>query len=373
MNSTPASLRADARRLRRCRLPALDTRIEMLETAVHVLRDIVDRNAENLAPALDLSPAMIRWCMNTTTESITAERLEALHRMGPGGPPVGLNAMVLSGNVFTAALRPVVVSLLFGVPVIAKGSTRDSAIAKLLSDCLPAPLQGAFALHTYPGNAPAELHQALFEEADLVQVFGSDTTLESLRPHCPDQAEWLPHGHGLGFIWLDGPLGSEEARAVADDIAAYDQRGCLSPVELLHTGLEASLLPSISRLHHALRTLATTRPRGPLPETTKAQLGSWRAAAQALGQTWEGPDHILALGEMPSPPPGRHLLLRHMPRKDALERCQRLGPHLKRLATSPHLELPKSLAQKRCDFGQMQRPPLEHWHDGHAPWQGLIR
>lgn len=373
MPVTAALLRGEADRLRRLQLPPLQERITMLEAAMHSLRDAVTLQADPLAAELRLSAPMIRWCIAMTLESITAGRLERLHADAPKGNSVALNAVVFSGNVFTAAVRPVVLSLLFGVPVIAKGSSRDAAIPKLLREALPTPLRNAFSLHCYPGDAPAELHQALFAKAELVQVFGSDRTLDSLRPHCPKGAEWLPHGHGLGLLWLDGPLSPEEAAAIADDLAAYDQRGCLSPVELLYTGPSGILPTTIERLHEALLALGIARPRGPLTDATKASFGSWLSVAQALGQTWSGPNHTLALGELPAPPPGRTLLVRPMSTEDALHRCQSLGGHLKRLAASPGIALPASLEQKRCGFGQMQRPPIEHRHDGYAPWQGLLR
>ena len=84
-----------------------------------------------------------------------------------------------------------------------------------------------------PGTS-RELYE-LCNHADVVSVYGSDETVAAVRRQLGRTTRLLPHGHGVSLAWVPARALSSAARARAAaralsiDIAAYDQRGCLSP------------------------------------------------------------------------------------------------------------------------------------------------
>lgn len=346
-----------------------------------------------------LSREMVQWALESALAPLDQQALLALHDRAPlpsaraiRARPGRLCVVVLAGNVFTAAARAVAMPLLFGMPVLAKAASDDASFVRLLHRALrdaDRELGEAFQTVTFASQDEAQ-SSVLFEQADVVSVFGSDNTLNTIRAHLSATVSFVGHGHGLGAAFIDGGVLQERARAqraaeqLAFDIAAYDQRGCMSPL-VAWVRDEQPISPEhfAELLHHALSALDRQLPRGPLPiDVASAQL-SFRGIAAMRGSLWEGSTHAVAYegdGPLRLAPGYRNVQLLTVPSVGALcERLAPLGVHLKCLGVAGSevrelvAQLPARVAPRVCEVGAMQTPKVDALHDGIPAWEGLLR
>jgi hypothetical protein len=353
---------------------------------------------ERLAQSSGLDEAMVRWALETTLETARADVLlrlgeAALGAAGPGARPVParLSAVILSANVFTAPLRALFIPLLVGVPVFAKASAREAVFPGLLGRALAATdpeLGASLDVITAEGHSPVV--DAILDQADVVSVYGSDATTEAVRARAPASVPVIALGHGLGLDYIDalpadGPAMDALARAIAVDVAAYDQRGCLSPHAAFVRGDAGDAARLADALPRALGELARERPRGALETFAAATQIQWRGVAAARGRLLEGNGfsvsdegaQALRLG-----PGYRNVAIHTAASLEAFAaRVAPLGVHLKALGFhggAPALEalaraLPAPLAPRISPVGAMQTPPFDALADGALPYAGLLR
>lgn len=352
-----------------------------------------------IAARAGLSVPMAAWGLETALAPLTFEALAALealpmppHPSAVRAHPPRLCIVVLAGNVAIAAARAVGWPLLFGIPVIAKVSSRDDALARLLEAALaesaPA-LQHAFRVVHFDADDEAQ-RTLLFSRADVVSVYGSDATLASLRADVPSTASFIGHGHGLGLAYVGagalahGELARTTARALALDTAAYDQRGCLSPhAALVERGASVTPEAFAELLHHELALVRETLPRGPLPLASGSAQLSWRGIGAIRGRLFEGDGHAVCFeeqGPLRIGPGYRNLQVIGCDGLHGLPAyLAPLGVHLKCLgvagvdAKAVRPMLPAQVAPRVCPLGTMQLPPVDALQDGIAPWEGLVR
>lgn len=385
-------------------LPAA-ARIEALVGLAHSVLALADHgDVALLAESGGLSVEMTRWALRTTFESVTPTALSTFlasaELPGHRTVPVGLAAVLLSGNVLTAPARALLLPLLMGVPVVARVSSREQAFAALLHDLLSGgspsmqALAGGLALVTMDPttSAGARAFQALLGTADVVSVYGGDHTCAEVRRQLPPGVQGVEHGHGLGVGVIAAGANADDdaadtlAAAFALDVAAYDQRGCLSP-QVLYVQEDGCVSPQrfAERLHHALRQLAVALPRGPIDHHIGAQQLQYRGVGAALGRLFEGDGWAVTYeGELPArPTPGFRNVAVHAYADPAalVSKLASLGRHLKvvgyagddaartRFASS----LPPSVAPRVCPPGEMQTPPFTCVWDGQPAWHGLVR
>jgi hypothetical protein len=347
-----------------------------------------------------LSREVVCWGLDSTLATLGEQALRALYASAPLPGPraclarsARLCVVVLAGNVFTAAARALLVPLLFGVPVVAKPAADDLAFVRALHDALtradPA-LARAFALVELSSEEPERL-QLLFEQADVVSVFGSDDTLNTIRAQLSATVSFVGHGHGLGAAFVDRGALQDEASArraasqLARDVAAYDQRGCLSPlVAWVSEGQPVNGGTFARFVFEALGALAADFPRGPLPLAAAAAQLSFRGVGAVRGRIFEGDGHAVSYeGAAPLRigPGYRNLQLLDVHGSAGLpEKLAALGVHLKCLgiagvADSAALiaSLPARVAPRVCALGAMQTPKLDALQDGVPVWEGLLR
>ncbi|MFO0682197.1 MAG: acyl-CoA reductase [Sandaracinus sp.] len=378
---------------------ASSTRVlDALEAALAAMSDPsspVGREAYgSIAERSGLSASGAAWALETTLVETRGEKLrEALDHMarataGYRGTPVRSHAIVLAGNVFTSCVRPMVWSLLARVPMIVKLASGDEGLAELfgiaLTTCDPE-LGEAIAI-VHGGGSSAAIYGELAARVDLVSAFGGDHAIGEMRGKTSATTDFVAHGHGLGAaVVLRDALSSDVdglCARLALDVAAYDQRGCLSPqVVFVEKGGELGPRDLADRLAtHGLAPLARSMPRGALPVQVGAQQVQWRGLASSLHELFEGDGYAVSY-EGPSglrPTPGYRNVAVHAI-ESAAELATRLGPlgaHLKVLGVAgdeARLALPSPLSPRICPLGQMQRPPLLAATDGLPPWQGLVR
>ncbi|MEC7522348.1 MAG: acyl-CoA reductase [Myxococcota bacterium] len=354
---------------------------------------------ERLPETTGLSLPMIAWALRATFEQADeAAHLEAARRMTPAEgaalSPARLSALILAGNVFTACVQPCSMALLAGSPLIVKASSKDDVLPQLFVAALAEidlELAEACEVVTFPGGTPS-LESALMSRADVVSVYGSDATLTAVRQRLSPTATLVPHGHGLGVGLVPrGALGDEAeaaaaATAFALDVAAYDQRGCMSPhVIWVERGGAIDARRWASMLATQLGRLAEDLPRGALPADVGAAQIQWRGVAAARGELHEGDGWAVSYegrAALRISPGWRNVMVLDL--EDARQvgaALGSLGVHLKTLGVagdaalrrSVAASLPPGVAPRVAPAGRMQRPSLLSLADGRPPWEGLFR
>ena len=371
-----------------------DTRlVRAIAAAMRALASDAGPRAE-WAERSGLSPEGVTWALTSTLGAIDeralVHALATLDRAAPHRVPRGAVAMILAGNVFTACVRPIVWALLSRSPVIARESARHEGLTEPLAAALAAAdpaLAEAVSVVRF-AREETRLTERLLGSVDVAHVYGSDQTVWELRVMAPATTDVIAHGHGLGVALVPAALLDADAlaHAIALDVAAYDQRGCLSPhAVLVERGGAIDPEALAARLADALAELARTLPRGPLDVEAGAQQVQWRGVSAAMHTLHEGDGHAVSYeADAPLRPcVGHRNIAVHAVANldDALARLRPLGVHLKALgvagteATRADLarRLPAPLAPRISDLGDMQRPELTAPADGDVPWRGMIR
>ncbi|MGB0679647.1 MAG: acyl-CoA reductase [Polyangiales bacterium] len=353
-----------------------------------------------------LSLPMVAWALESTlaaAESGLAAELDALYgaAVSPTSPrvaPAGKVLVVLASNVCTAAWRAIALPWLVGNHVWVRAAAGHACFAAAVVQALHQAAPGvhdSLVWHETPAGLDAYSHTAqLAAEVDLLSVYGSDSTVTTLRAACAAATRVVAHGHGLGVAYLPpGSLCRPEAaqrwlHALAQDIAAYDQRGCLSP-QWVYIDKAAGLTPEAvaAALHgEALPTVERNWPRGPLPLAAATPQWRWRAWAVATGTLHACPTHAVAVQNAPAVaragPGWRHIVLCPVADPGAwLTHLKPLGAHLKAvgiagdtpLQAKLRAALPAPLAPRITALGQMQTPSWDAAADGQHPLWPYVR
>lgn len=238
-----------------------------------------------LATVTGYSVPVLRLGIERLVDSVTSEALEAW--WGALDPDMGclvpdLVGVVSAGNIPGVALTPTLVSLLVGAPVLVKSSMAEPLLMPAwhaaLAEVAPE-LAAACAVIPWPGGNEA-LESAAYGLADRLLVLGSDATVMSLARRFPGRV----HGYGTGLsmgIVTAGARHPATARALAMDVAAWDQQGCLSP----HGAFVEGSFPEVAEfgawVAAGLARLEAELPRGPLPAAEAARLRNFRAEYEA--------------------------------------------------------------------------------------------
>jgi len=350
-----------------------------------------------LAVSTGLSAPMIDWGLLTTLRTAKREDFLALLPVCASSVEprtyhaARLAAVVLSGNVFTASFRALSAPLMARVPVVAKASSRDDVFPSFFAKALLAVHEDvgrAVRVITFRGG-DTRLEDALLSQCDVVAAYGSDSTLHEIRSRLASTTTFVPHGHGLGVAYVprtEAPL-EDVCRRLARDVAAYDQRGCLSPHAIfVEDGGSFSSRELAEHLSvNALAVEQESLPRGELPLSCGAQQLQWRGIAAARGELFEGAAWSVALergGSFRLSPGYRNVSVLEIPNVESFyQRIAPLGVHLKCLGVEGDPEtrnriaesLPAPLAPRVCATGRMQEPGLTSPVDGMDPMQGFMR
>jgi hypothetical protein len=368
----------------------LTRRAEWLSDAARRLAEAGERAALELAESTRLSRPMVEWGIRTTLETVAPSALVSLgnQALATGGAPLRWLPLMLAGNVFTASVRGVFIPLLLGAPVLAKASSRELAFPVLMRDALRAadPALGAsFDVVSFAGG-DVTLERELVGDACAIAVYGGDATIAEVEARHPN-ARVIAHGHGLSLAFVArASLDSNDTlRSLALDVAAYDQRGCLSPQAIYVEAGASDAEAFAERLcKEGLGRIAASLPRGPLPLAVGGAQAQWRGLAEVRGRLFRGPEHAVALVDQDSmqwSPGFRNVSV--VPVKSlrgALASWAHLGDTLKCIgvdetsldSTAKVLAESESLTAYACTIGSMQTPPLDAPADGRPPWDGLL-
>ena len=309
---------------------------------------------------------------------------------------------ITAGNVPSPALMSIVLGLLARSAQFVKCATGASLLPRLFAHSLydeDPKLAACLEIAEWRGGNQS-LESALFAEAECVTATGNDETLAAIRHRLPARARFLAHGHRLsfGYVSREAFAGSAIARSVAsraaDDVAAWNQLGCLSP-HIIYVQAGGILPPEqfAALLAEALAHLETIEPRGELPVEIAASIQSrrdlYRVRATASTGTllWQSENSTAwtviyeAEAEFQISCLHRFIFVKGVANLDeALRHAEPVHGRVSTvgLAAPRHhtTELAMSLARwgvtRVCPLGQMQRPPLTWHHDGRPALGDLV-
>jgi hypothetical protein len=267
---------------------------------------------------------------------------------------------VLSANVFVAALRALALARAAAPRVTIRPSPRDPVLARALVEAADDP---AIRL--------SEERDVAATGADVVHVYGRDETIAQVRTQVAAGVRVRGHGAGLGVALVTGasPAG-HAARALALDVAAFDQRGCVSPRVVLVPGDPARARACALELHTELAGLDDRVPRGALDPDERAAAVRWRDAALFAGELWSGSGHAVGVvhlapgssSALAIPPTGRHVLVVAV--ADLAEARRAVAPFASRIVTVGSDDLARGATvatahARTAVLGRMQHPPLD--------------
>jgi hypothetical protein len=264
--------------------------------------------------------------------------------------------VILSANVFTAALRALAVAWASSEQVTVRPSQRDPVFASALVHAL--------------GDARLALAET-FEPSRVregeIHVYGRDETVAAVANAAPTGVVVRGHGAGMGVAFVDAGASDEvAARGIAEDVVVFDQRGCLSPRVVLVEGDAERAGRVAEALAGNLTTLGREVPRGRLDDDERRASARYVDAMAFAGTVLEGEGFAIGVGEMASPvllpPTGRHV---HVVAVRGWEEGRRQLAGVARFVVAVGCEdatAGRSLVEGRIRvsrLGRMQRPPLD--------------
>jgi hypothetical protein len=267
--------------------------------------------------------------------------------------------VVLSANVFVAALRALALAVAAAPRVTVRPSPRDPVVARALVEACGGRAGGALVAITEERDAGAV-------GADAVHVYGRDSTVAAVRARVGAETAVVGHGAGLGVAYLTRAAALDRsAAALARDVAAFDQRGCLSARVAIVEGDAARAHDFAAALHEHLTDLDVRVPRGGLADDERAEAVRWREALAFAGRVYAGAGHAIGVPDRPDlalPPPGRHV---HVVAAAGLEAARALLAPIAGAVVTVGTDAPTPGADvapahaRVAKLGRMQRPPLD--------------
>jgi hypothetical protein len=309
---------------------------------------------------------------------------------------------IAAGNIPNPTLTSIVLGLLARSAQFVKCASSSTFLPGLFAHSIydvDAKLGACLEIAGWRGGNAA-LEKALFAEADCVTVTGSDETLEEIRKRLPLKTRFLGYGHRVSFGFvacevLHGSCGEKIVAAVADDVVAWNQLGCLSPhVIYVQLGGEISPEHFAQLMAEELEKREAGEPRSELPAEHAAAIASRRGiyevrAAHSPETTrhWCSKDSTAwtvvyeADARFQLSCLNRFIYVKSVADlKTALENADSIRGKVSTVGIAAPEEkineiatqLARWGATRICPFGQMQNPPLAWRHDGRPTLGDLV-
>ncbi len=198
-----------------------------------------------------------------------------------GRRPTSLAAVVLAGNVPGLAVQAILPALVLGRPLLAKSASTEPLFAAALVAALARrepSLAEAIAALRFDG-ADAALGDAAFAQAERVVAYGGAESVGALAEQLGSRL--VAHGPkaSVALVARETDLVAV-GRALARDVALFDQRGCLSVHAVFAEGNGRDVAEALAwglALEHG------RLPPGPIDPATAAAVQQLRGAAELAG------------------------------------------------------------------------------------------
>jgi hypothetical protein len=309
-----------------------------------------------------------------------------------------LLAHVAPGNIPAPALMEMALGLLAHSAQFVKCASGQSLVPRMFAHSLyeaDHKLGACLEIASWKGGTE-DLESALFAEADCVVATGRDETLAAIRRKLRPAARFVGHGEKVSFAFITGDAVEQQKHGTVEraamDVAAWNQRGCLSP-HVIYIEERADGEDFANLLAETLEAMEKTHPRGTLPAEDAAAIATRRAFYEVrsahLPETkiWASRESTAWTVILENDPrfqiscQNRFIYVKVVPDLTAaLQGAELVRDHISTvgLACDPAQtsELARRLARwgaKRiCPLGQMQQPPLGWRHDGRPPLGDLV-
>ncbi len=422
----------------------------VIEMIAHTAEQWLEPDNGFRALALREGPAETGWSRATLTRgldaffgSITVESLEALvaqdlgdarrlddfgagpaeHRTGRTSLAVGPELLVhlTAGNLPNPALFSMILGLITRSAQIVKCPRDASLFPRLFAHSLAATESKLGACMELVSWSHDERHareweDLLFSEAACVTATGGDTMLAEVRPRIPSRTRFVGYGHriSLGLIAKESlsPYSRKRlVRAMADDITAWNQLGCLSPhAYYVEEEVSGSAETLGEELAAELERREATEPRGSIGVAESALIQSRRSTFElrsaAMASMAERNLHRSLFFEPPATvrlwssaestawtvvlnhdarfqPSCLHRFIELKPIRNWNEVLRFAEPFRHQVSTvavaAPDERMPEIARQlahwgasRICPIGRMQTPPAAWRHDGRPALGDLI-
>ena len=422
----------------------------VIEMIAHTAEQWLEPDNGFRALALREGPAETGWSHATLARgldaffgSITVESLEALvaqdlgdarrlddfgagpaeHRTGRTSLAVGPELLVhlTAGNLPNPALFSMILGLITRSAQIVKCPRDASLFPRLFAHSLAATESKLGACMELVSWSHDERHareweDLLFSEAACVTATGGDTMLAEVRPRIPSRTRFVGYGHriSLGLIAKESlsPYSRKRlVRAMADDITAWNQLGCLSPhAYYVEEEVSGSAETLGEELAAELERREATEPRGSIGVAESALIQSRRSTFElrsaAMASMAERNLHRSLFFEPPATvrlwssaestawtvvlnhdarfqPSCLHRFIELKPIRNWNEVLRFAEPFRHQVSTvavaAPDERMPEIARQlahwgasRICPIGRMQTPPAAWRHDGRPALGDLI-
>jgi len=308
---------------------------------------------------------------------------------------------IAAGNLPPPALQSIILGLLVRSAQFVKCATGTSLVPRLFAHSLyqAHPKIGAcLEVVEWPGGS-ADLEEPLFAAADCITATGADETLAAIRTRVPARARFLGYGHKVSFSFvaaaaLSGGAAARVAARAADDVAAWDQQGCLSP-QVVYVETGGALKPEAfaELLAGELEAKEATEPRGKIGVAEAATISSRRsfyevrAAHSRETRVWQSKGSTAWTVVYEADPQfqasclNRFVYVKGVKNlEQALHGAERIREKVSTVGLAAPEEKEQELvrrlarwgARRICPLGSMQDPPLVWRHDGRPSLGDLV-
>ena len=312
-----------------------------------------------------------------------------------------LITLVAAANLPSLTIMSMIQGLLIGSAQFIKCPEGSGYIPKLFAHSLydAHPKLGAcIELASWTGGEEV-LEKSLFEESDCVVATGRDETVTSVRSRILPHQRFVGYGNKVSFAYIQKDMFSramakELAKNAAQDVASWNQLGCLSP-HLIYVEKGGSVSPEMfsEMLAEALEQIETTQPRGDISHsqedhiTYKRNFYESRSAGTGDVRQWKSEsDTSWTVVYEEDPLFTTSCLNRfiHVKTVKDVEEMLRVAEMARGQVSTVGLSAPKNDAEsivkkfaywgvtRICPIGQMQNPPLGWRHDGRPPLGDLV-
>ena len=315
------------------------------------------------------------------------ERLFALEGLrGNSTDRAELGSTWLGDGALPALLEAFVLAVLAGGPHLFRVGRLQAPLFDRLLEALQEEAGGQPFASIRWNRAGEKVLRPLLSALDHLTLYGSNETLANIEGELAGMDEPAPRligfGHRSSLLWLEGNAvaATSEAElatlgaAIARDISAWDQRGCMAPHTLwLVDGTQTDLARLLHATGGAMESLSLRWPVGAVSRETVEQRFLMSEEAAFAGEVVEGNDFCLVTGLNPRPrrgPGGRTLRLGIVKREEAA----------RWLADEPTSTIgwfgapPPAERGVRCVVvGEMQATGIDRLHDGARRLAPMLR
>ena len=334
-----------------------------------------NKRATALSKLLDINVAKL---LETVEKELGHQ--ESIDRFVPYGDihtranPISPILHIVSGNTPAAAIQTITRGLLLGAFNQIKLPSDGIQEVEDFIEKLPKELKSLIDI-TRSREASIEW----LKSAKGIIVFGSEETVREIESQVlPDQV-FIAHSHKVSIAVIDSDNNKEAAKLAAQDIAKYDQQGCLSPHDI-YVDPKEQPRSFAAELARALKELNSTCPP---PERTLEENSridnlrrsySFRSSNDTSVQIWKSnsnTDWTVVYEDEPqfaASPLGRFVFVKPLPENlnDALGINK---DYLSTIALYPFsIQRAETLslcgATRICPLGSSQDPSFFWHHDG---------